>query len=356
VRALCKAVRGVDPAIALSVNIPALYLAQARLRSSGRGHARTVMTLHGIQSDLLGDAHAFRAVLDAVVCTNKLACELVRDKAGVPEERIHYAPYGVEIPAKPQFAERPASVDRPIRIAWVGRLEEEQKRVSDLPRILEALDARRQRFELWVVGSGPDELALRRELTRWLDGGQVRLKGELPRKSVFEEVLAECDCFLLTSSWETGPIVIWEAMAAGLPVVTSQYVGSGPEGSLTDGENCLMFPVGDAVAAAKCLSSLEDGHFRVRLGCGGREMVLDRYSVGASLTAWDGVFQKIANSDVVDVPLDDISLAPRGRLDVWLGTRKAESVRRLMRIRYGHVEAGGEWPHAISGPQITKNE
>ena len=151
------------------------------------------MTLHGIQADLLGDAYAFRYVLDAVICTNRMTCELVRDIAEVPEQRVLYAPYGVEVPVN--LIERTVlpKDGKPIRIAWVGRLEEEQKRVSDIPRILGALEARGQLFKLWIVGSGPEESVLREQLARWLERGQVRLLGELPRERVLGEIYPQAD-------------------------------------------------------------------------------------------------------------------------------------------------------------------
>ena len=54
--------------------------------------------MHGIQPNLYEDAKNYRQVLDAVICTNKLACELVREEACISSGRIFYAPYGVELP------------------------------------------------------------------------------------------------------------------------------------------------------------------------------------------------------------------------------------------------------------------
>lgn len=354
IRALCGAVQKVDPAMVLSVNIPDAYLSMARLRRRGRSAAKTVMTLHGIQADLLGDAHAFRSVLDAVVCTNRLTCQLVEESAGVAPERIHYAPYGVEVgPADARS--KPPSASGSIRVAWVGRLDETQKRVSDIPRILQTLDGMGETYELWVVGSGPEEAPLRDRLTPWISDGRVRMLGALPRQAVCSEIYDKVDALLLTSSWETGPIVLWEAMSRGLPVVTSEYTGSGPEGSLVNGENCLMYPVGDVARAGQCVSMLRNPGMHEKLSAGGMCLVRARYSIEASVTAWDTVLRNIACSESVGTSSTEFVIESRGRLDRLFGISAAEAVRRFLGIRHLHAEAGGEWPHSLVEANPSKS-
>jgi glycosyltransferase involved in cell wall biosynthesis len=350
IRALCKTVRDVNPTVALSVNIPDLYLAHMRLRHKRLSPTRAVMTLHGIQSDLLGDAHVFRQVLDAVICTNRLTCDLAREVAGVPADCVLYAPYGVQVSA--EISRRPRrDIREPIRIAWVGRLEQEQKRVGDIIPILAALDERHVPFELWLVGTGPEEDVLRRQLTPWLKQGRAKMLGELPRDRVCAEIYPQADCLLLTSSWETGPIVIWEAMAAGLPVVTSEYAGSGPEGSLIHGENCLMFPVGDVRLAAACISDIVAPEINIELAAAGLALVRSRYSVQSSVMAWDSALRRVSQTASPNEIQMNIPSPVRGRLDRWLGVGRAERIRQMFGIRFGHSNAGGEWPHTLFGAE-----
>ena len=351
VRALCDAVLQVDPAVVLSVNISDTYLAMARLRSSGRSKAKAVMTLHGIQTDLLADAHTFRYVLDAVICTNRLTCELVYERAAVAPGRVHYAPYGVEI-VPVDLSNRKTNADR-LRIAWVGRLEEEQKQVSDIPRILQLLDQRGIAFELWVVGTGPDEGRLRQQLAPWLGDGRAQIWGALPREQVYRDIYRNADIFLLTSSWETGPIVLWEAMSFSLPAVTSDYLGAGPEGSLVDQKNCLMYPVGDIECAVDCIARFQDPNLRSDLGAQALSLVSERYTTGASIAAWSGVLNDICASDLKKIESPEMRLPPRGRLDHWLGVRTGETLRRTVGLRFEHQDAGGEWPHTNSGVRLN---
>lgn len=335
-----------DPALVLSVNVPDVYLALSRLRSTGRRAGRAVMTLHGIQADLLGDAHAFREVLDAVVCTNRLAQGLVEEVSGISSERIHYAAYGVEVDAENAQPKRRSASDL-IRIAWVGRLDEEQKRVSDIPRILGALDEMGEAFELQVIGSGPAETRLRDLLTPWITDGRVMMLGALSREVIYSEIYKKVDVFLLTSSWETGPIVIWEAMSMGLPVVTSEYLGSAPEGSLVHGTNCLMYPVGDAAGAARCIAMLRNPEMYQTLSSGGASLVRARYCIEKSISTWNTVLNDIARSGELSASSTCYITEPQGRLDYLLGACAGETVRRYLGIEYMHAEPGGEWPHSL---------
>ena len=128
-------------------------------------------------------------------------------------------------------------------------------------------------YELLIAGGGPDENWLRGQLSDAADSGRVRFLGTLAGNDLVEQVYSRVDALLITSLWETGPIVAWEAMAHGAVVVTSAYIGSGLEGSLEPGDNCLMFPIGDAVAAADCLERLRDTGLRSRLLRGGFALV-----------------------------------------------------------------------------------
>jgi glycosyltransferase involved in cell wall biosynthesis len=77
--------------------------------------------------------------------------------------------------------------------------------------------------------------------------------------------------------------VLFEYLAAGCAVVASR-VGAVPE-TLTDGEDALLVPAGDAPALAAAITRLAaDPALRARLGAAGRRLVLERYS-GARLAA-----------------------------------------------------------------------
>ncbi len=85
------------------------------------------------------------------------------------------------------------------------------------------------------------------------------------------EVYAAADAILFPVEWpEPWGLVPLEAMSVGRPVIATGTGGSGEY--LRDGENCLLFPPGDAQALAACVRRLAgDPVLRDRLVAGGRE-------------------------------------------------------------------------------------
>ena len=362
IRALAEVLRRERPAVVLAVNIVDAYAAVQRVRQEGQP-IKVAMALHGIAADLLADlAREAPRGLDAVIATNRLACALCTREAQMPAERVLYAAYGVDVaalsavPRAPQVPQVPGR--GPLRIVWVGRLEQPQKRAHDLPAVLSALDALGVDYHLRIVGDGPERDALAQTLEPWLARGCAELAGALPAGELGEQVYAQADVLLITSSWETGPIVAWEAMAAGVAVVSSRYVGSGLEGALRDGDNALLFDVGDGAAAAAQLARLAgEAGLLGRLAEAGRGLVAARYSIEASVAAWARALDAVMALPVAPGAGTAARLlpAPAGRLDRWLGVGLAETVRHTLGIRFAHREAGGEWPHtaAVGGDEAS---
>ena len=343
-RALAAYLLNHDPQLVIGVNIADLYPAVRRARRRGfRG--KVAQSLHAIDADLLADIADHADLLDAVIGTNRLTCALVERSAGLPPSRVLYAPYGVEIPS----ADTRAATPPPLRIAWVGRLEQPQKRVHVLAAILHHLGAMAIDVQLTIAGDGPEASTVQRELDPWIRSGTVVMAGALSGPQLADQVYATHHALLITSSWETGPIVAWEAMAAGLAVVSSAYVGSGLEQALVHGAKALLFPVGDAAAAAQAISRLQDASLRHQLQVAGLELVKQRYTTQISCNAWIQAFEQVLALPDRPRPAPEPPLLPSGRLERLLGPRVAESLRRRLGVRFQHGSAGGEWPHTAHG-------
>ena len=347
IRSLAGCIARLRPDLVASVNVPDCHAAVARARRRGV-RVRTVMTMHGLQADYYEDMAATASKLDAVVCTNRLAWALSTEIGGIEPRRAHYAPYGVGLD---RGTPRPASQTggTPFRVAFVGRLARYQKRVEDLPRIAHELDRLGHLFELVIAGSGPDEGWLRQALAVPLANGKVRFLGSVAADRLADEVYSGADALLITSSWETGPIVAWEAMAAGVPVVTSAYIGSGLEGSLQHGETCLVFPIGAAAAAAACIARLHrSSALRGKLAAGGRKLIEERYSCERSVAQWSAVLSQIAAAPPITrvAGPSEPEAASSGRLDRVLGVAWGETMRGALGRRFVAASAGSEWPHS----------
>lgn len=348
-RGLMQAIGDVRPDLVVVVNLADAYAAAASLRSERTVAHRIVATLHGLQPDFLQDFKRHSGHLDAVICTNHLARDLVAEFCGIGHDRIFRAPYGVAVPDLPPCDTGQRSST--LRLAYVGRLEAHQKRVRDVAEIFRRALASGLDATLRIAGDGPEAECLKGLVESLGVGERVVWLGPLAQAKVRDEVYRKCDVLLLTSSWETGPIVAWEAMAAGLALVTSDFLGRRREGRLADGVNCRVFPVGDAEVAVSCLHALQDPDTMRAIARAGRTMVMEAYSHECSVGAWATCFEQILG--LPPRPYEAIARTgpPQGRLDRVFGTNAAETLRRLLRRRYHHRDPGGEWPHSYGDRQ-----
>lgn len=70
-------------------------------------------------------------------------------------------------------------------------------------------------------------------------------------------IMAKCDLFVLSSSWEAFPNVLVEAMAVGLPIVSTDCP-TGPREALADGAYGDLIPVNDIEALANAIIRMHD--------------------------------------------------------------------------------------------------
>lgn len=343
IRAIAGLLGRLNPELVLGVNLVDLYPAARRARRRGRFHGRVAMTLHALQAEYFDDLRRHGAGIDAVIATNRLACRLASAWGGIDPARVLYAPYGVPVPPWTLPNGDPATS---LRLAWVGRLEQAQKRVHDLPPLLEALQARGLDVQLSIAGDGEERPALEASLAHWIGRGSARMLGHVDQGRLAAEVYGHHHALVITSSWETGPIVAWQAMASGMAVVSSRYVGAGLEGALVHDATALVFPCGDVEAAAGELARLRDPALLERLSRAGHALVAGRYSQAASLAAWRRALDQVMALAPLPEALSEPAPAPAGRLDRWLGPRRGEDLRRLLGLRFRHGSAGSEWPHS----------
>jgi glycosyltransferase involved in cell wall biosynthesis len=139
-----------------------------------------------------------------------------------------------------------------LRCLAVARLVE-RKGLGELIRAFAQLE--RGRFELEIVGDGPDDRVLR-DLAAGLGVAQeIRFLGSLDRAGVAQRY-READLFTLPSSAEAFGNVFAEALASGLPIVGST-VGGIPE-LVEHGTNGLLVPPGNPRALAQAINYLAD--------------------------------------------------------------------------------------------------
>lgn len=180
-------------------------------------------------------------VADLILCGS----DFVRDgiaKCGGPVERSWVVPYGIDV-AKFSMPPR-RSHDGPLRVLTVGSVGLRK----GSPYVLAAARRMRGRAQFRMVGNARLPEPVRRELA-----DAVELLGVVPRTEILQH-FAWADVFLLPSICEGSATAVYEAMAAGLPVVCTPNTGS----VVRHGLDGYIVPIRDIDAVVAALEHLAD--------------------------------------------------------------------------------------------------
>ncbi len=127
-----------------------------------------------------------------------------------------------------------------LRLISVGSLvpKKNQRLLIEIASILRATDID---FELLILGDGPDRSQLEEEITDYGLTGFVNLLGNVNEVPFY---LHQADVFIHSAIYEPFGLVLLEAMAAGLPVISLD--GGGNRDILVDGKNGFLIPSNEA--------------------------------------------------------------------------------------------------------------
>jgi glycosyltransferase involved in cell wall biosynthesis len=191
--------------------------------------------------------------------------------------------YGVPIPAK--LAEPPTSV---FRLVYIGRLVEEQKRVSEVATVLCAVAQRIPNLEAWIVGEGSARNAVE-DITRKKGNGCVRLLERVDNANIYD-VLAQCHGLVLLSDYEALPVAMLEAMATGVVPICLD-MRSGIREAIQHGVNGLIVKdrTEDFFTSVEALQA--DLAWWKKLSIAARETVWERYSIENCARQWADLLQ-----------------------------------------------------------------
>ncbi len=224
---------------------------------------------------------------DVLISDSEKVTRHLIERQGVPADRITTVPNGIDAerfarPTDRLGARRALGIgaDEPV-VGTVGRLAA----VKDQETLLEAFALVAAAYpEGWLllVGEGSLRLALETQAVRLGIGRRTMFLGD---RTDVPELLGAMDVFVLSSVSEGLPLTILEAMAAGLPVVSTR-VGGIPE-AVVDRETGWLVPPKDPRALAEALiCALADEAERRRLGARGRARVKACFDLGRMAEAY----------------------------------------------------------------------
>lgn len=214
-------------------------------------------------------------VLIPSLTLKRLALEVWR----LDPKRVLYVPNGIAVE---RFPAHDGTARRPLAIGTLATLRAEK----NIPRLMRAFATlpRGIEAELLVIGGGPLLEPLKAEAAT-IDP-RIRFLGPTADPA---DALRALDLFALTSDTEQMPLSILEAMAAGLPIVSTD-VGD-VRNMLPAESRAWVTPKGDDAAFATALAHLaRDGEARRAVGRANRAHVAANYDETTMLAAWDRLF------------------------------------------------------------------
>jgi D-inositol-3-phosphate glycosyltransferase len=205
---------------------------------------------------------------------------------------IRYAPPGVDSSRFIPLNDRPNSVTP--YILCVGRLDDPRKNINLLLEAFNALPSEFEHVRLVTAGAGnprPDYWAKVKQM-----GLSKRVEHiHRPETSELVKLYQNAAVFALSSDEEGLGVVILEAMACGVPVVTTR--SGGPDGIITHGKDGFLTSLDDSRDMSNFLAKLcSDWGLNQQMGRAARETITKRYAEELAgqeyVRVWDALLQK----------------------------------------------------------------
>ena len=238
-----------------------------------------------------------------VITETDYAAKFLRERFPDRADRIRRIYNGLDLA---EFRRADFSAASPAIIA-IGRLIE-KKGFADLIHACRLLKDRGKSFRCEIIGEGPLEKELRMQIDQLNLQNCVQLLGAKPQHEIAEH-LAAGTVFVLPSvidpdgGMDNLPTVIMEAMAAGLPVI-STAIGGIPE-MVVQNETGILVPAGDAAALADAMEKvIVDLSFARHLGENGYRRACELFAIDKNVQSLIGLFEEVVNSKIDKVKAD----------------------------------------------------
>lgn len=226
------------------------------------GHARSNAAVEALKKRL--NQRAFRAARHLVTWSEWAKGSLVRDY-GVPEKKVTVIPPGINTRVW-NFPDRPGRRDRPVNLLFVGG-DFDRKGGRTLLAALQQLH-----------GSAKVHLHIVTQTEGVAEGcpNVTVHRGLKPNSEPLLRLFGQADLFVFPTRGDCLPLAVMEALAAGLPVVTTS-VAALPE-AVIHGETGWVVPPDDPTALAVAITGLADNPaLRTRMARTAREAALARF-------------------------------------------------------------------------------
>ncbi len=180
-----------------------------------------------------------------------------------------------------------------FRILCVGRLVSAKGQAILLEAVSQLLRNRQNVF-LTLVGDGPDRAGLERFASGLGIAAHVRFAGSVNQDSI-RLLYGQSDAFVLPSFAEGIPVVLMEAMAMGIPCISTTITGI-PE-LIVSGREGILVPPSDVALLAGAIMLLNDAPaLAARIAARGRDKVHRAYNLDTNIDKLAAIFQRRLNT------------------------------------------------------------
>jgi glycosyltransferase involved in cell wall biosynthesis len=258
-----------------------------------RGVPLAVHTLHNLaerETDVFGrvvNRFAFRKAVLPVAISREVAASFKRVygiecKAVVPN-CIPVEDFRSDPAERARWRACEGFSERDVLFVSVARLEPQKNPLLLIEAFASITDPRAR---LLLLGNGSLKQTVAALARERGVADRVCLAGE---RSDVASCLAAADVFVLASDWEGNPLAVMEAMAAGLPVI-STAVGGVPE-LVHPGRHGILVPRRDAAALSGAMQRLlDDPCARAVMGHAARERACSQFCVERMVEGYDSLY------------------------------------------------------------------
>jgi glycosyltransferase involved in cell wall biosynthesis len=237
--------------------------------------------------------------------------EHIADKARKlnPAADIRIIPYGVPVEAR--NARWNNSV---FRIAYCGRMLEEQKRIKLVTTTLIECCRMSSNIEAVMIGDGPERDAMEHRIEKEGLSERIRFTGRLAGANL-QNTLSSCQGILLMSDYEGLPVALLEGMAQGL-VPMARSMQSGIPELVIPNQTGLILPDTPRNAAEPIVKLARDPVAWQGMSECAYALVREKYSQRTCLEQWLSLIQELSQRSTASYPIEipsRIKLPPSDR-------------------------------------------
>ena len=268
----------------VSVIVNTRHNAGMRIRKQETGYSITTESPDK-KADMI-----YRATLcwtDAVVVVSETARQFFVQHRSVPEYKTHAILNGAPLERFARCPASPGSAHPRIRFGTASRMVPEKDHFTLLAAFAQVAKSL-PHAELHVAGDGPLYPPIKALIDDLNLNDKVILHGAL---SEMPDFLRQLDIFVMASLNEGLPLIILEAMAAGLPIVSTR-AGAIHEAAI-EGVNARFAEPGDVNGLALQMIQMAQCANLAQIGASGRALAEKRFQIDRTWSQYEDLFIRI---------------------------------------------------------------